>query len=749
MIVAVLLLTIATPIYLVANQTFTPIFKPTLEIDRAKGEIRIDGEFDDPGWHLAATADYFHETYPQELAPPPVNTKVMLTYDDVNLYVAFCCEDNPSQIRATMCQRDMFHGDDDVGIAIDTYGNATRAYEFFVNAHGVQKDLLWSNVAGEDDGFDMIWHSAARITANGYQVEMAIPFSSLRFPRKDIQSWNLNFYRHRPREIQNSYSWAAIDRNEQCSVCQWGQVEGIRDVQPGHGLELLPSFVANQNGMFVDSDEAGSGFHNNDIDGQIALGGKYSPTSDVTIEAAYNPDFSQIEADAAQIDVNTTMALFYPERRPFFQEGSDLFRTLFNSFYTRTINDPTFAAKAVGRFNGTNITMVSAVDENSPYIVPLEEQSLLFSPGRSFVNVMRGLHTIGNNNTVGFLISDRRYEDNGSGTVGALDFDMKLSSNYRLDGQYILTRTHEPTNSGITSDFDGLTFDDGNHTVAFDGETYYGTAFISRFRRHARHLNFGIDYNQVSPTYRTQIGYDPINKHRTFRNWAHYNFLFDNSPMLQRITPGFHNFRRWSFDGTKKQEWYTFGLDGSFRFAQTWAAINYNFGEELYRGVLFDDLWSLELNINSRPNDKLGFYLGLDLRNTIARYDMLTGRETAIYAGLNLKPSDRLIVEPNFNYAKNTAIGSNELLYEGYIFRTRMGYQASKALSLRFIFQYNDFNERWDIDPLVTYRLNSFTVLYVGSAYDYGSYINGPNDSKDWRLNSRQFFMKIQYLLRV
>ena len=168
----------------------------------------------------------------------------MITYDDKNLYVAFVCTDDPSAVRATMCQRDQFQGDDAVVVLLDTYGDATWAYEFFVNPYGVQKDYLWTNIVGEDPGYDLVWNSAAQITPSGYQVEMSIPFSSIRFPNRDVQTWKMDFWRSHPRESYHQYSWAAYDRNEQCWPCQWGTVNGIRNVRPGKGIEILPSMVA-------------------------------------------------------------------------------------------------------------------------------------------------------------------------------------------------------------------------------------------------------------------------------------------------------------------------------------------------------------------------------------------------------------------------------------------------------------------------------------------------------------------------
>ena len=220
-----------------ASDTFQPVFHPTMEVSNASGAIKIDGNLDDPGWKNAGWSDNFVERSPGDNIKPQVETKVLVTYDRDYLYVAFVAYDDPATIRATMCQRDQFFGDDCVMVLIDTYGDASWAYEFFVNPYGVQKDLLWTNIVGEDSGYDLIWNSAAKITQSGYQVELAVPFTSIRFPNQDVQTWRMDFWRNHPRESYHQYSWAANDRNEQCWPCKWGTVNGIRDVHPGKGID--------------------------------------------------------------------------------------------------------------------------------------------------------------------------------------------------------------------------------------------------------------------------------------------------------------------------------------------------------------------------------------------------------------------------------------------------------------------------------------------------------------------------------
>ncbi|NIQ52314.1 MAG: hypothetical protein GWN71_02170, partial [Gammaproteobacteria bacterium] len=177
-----------------------------------------------------------------------------------------------------------------------------------------------------------------RITERGYQVEMAIPFSSLRFPDRAEQAWRINLLRNLPRASRHQMVWAGLDLNDPCILCQSGSLLGIEGVRPGGRLELLPAVVASRAGSLRDPSDPASSFEDGDVNAGLSLGVRYPFSAGWTAELAINPDFSQVESDAAQIDVNTTFALFFPERRPFFQEGSDLFNTWMRAVYTRSIN---------------------------------------------------------------------------------------------------------------------------------------------------------------------------------------------------------------------------------------------------------------------------------------------------------------------------------------------------------------------------------------------------------------------------
>lgn len=750
-----------------------PSSPPSLTLGATGASIAIDGDLDEPGWSNARQVATFIERYPGDNAVPDVGTRSYLTFDKENLYVAFVCYDDPATIRATMCPRDQFSGDDAVVVSIDTYGEASWAYELHVNPYGVQKDYLWSTVHDLDSGFDMVWHSAAIVTDSGYQVEIAIPFSSMRFPGSDRQQWKVDLRRYRPRNSFYQYAWSPHNRDEHCDPCQWGTVSGIEGVRPGKGLELLPTYVAYQSGSRVSDGESGNSFDNGDILGELSLGAKYALSSDATIEATYNPDFSQIESDAAQVDVNSTIALFYPERRPFFQEGSDVFRTLFNSFYTRTVNDPEYAVKIITRTPKSTLGIMSAQDENTAYVIPLQERSELVTAGRSWVNAIRGTHSIGRASQVGFIVTDRRFEGGGYGSILAADADIRLSPTVSLDGQFIASFTGEADDYGETEDLQEVPINRGEGTAAFDGESFSGNALIAQVRRATRTLYSQATYSQCDPGYRTLTGYDPWVDYRDGTLFNQYVYYPTGSP-FERVVTALTINGRWHFDGSRNWEYQTLVFRNDLRWAQTQVELRGFRGSEAWMSRISDelhpynDLYGGQVRINGQPSNGLGYSVQVRRARSVARHADAIGNESQISGGLDLKPIDRVLIEPDLDFINSFDIDTDRELFRQFIARTKVSVQVTRELSLRVIVQhnyskasilvgedisgqqyYNYKEEVWNIDPLVTYQLSPFSVLYAGATSQYEPYPTSPNRPDSWRLSSRQFYLKLQYLFRV
>jgi len=735
-----------------AQEEFTPVYHPTLEVTRASGTIKIDGELNDAGWQGAARADNFAEHQPGDQTKPPVETEAFITCDDHYLYVAFVCYDDPKTVRASLCDRDgPIYSDDNICFLLDTYGDAAWAYELNVNPYGVQADALWSPYGGEDSGYDMIWKSAGKITDCGYQIEMAVPFSSLRFPNKEKQVWKVDFWRNHPREVRRQYSWAAYDRDEPCWPCQWGTVTGIENIRPGRGLEIMPTLIGYQSGDLDDDDN----FRNDDPDGDLSLGAKYSVSSNIVAEATYNPDFSQVEADPAQVDVNTNFALFYQERRPFFQEGSDLFNTIFDAVYTRSINDPQFAAKLTARMSRTSVAYLVARDENTTMILPFEERSTYLVAGKSSSNVLRSRRTIGEDSHVGLLLTDRRRDEGGSGTLLGADGRFRLSKKYQFHWQLLGTYTQEPHDTMLTFDeddstFNSLIFDSDGHTAGFDGESYWGHALYTGISRETANSYVELDYLERSPTFRADNGFQPRNNQRRLGLYAQYVFRFEGD-VLDRIIPSVEAGRELNFEEVKKDEFVGLDLCTNFRAAQTEIHSRFMRSAERLAGIKFGKIWNLHTCMHSIFSGLISAGGSINYGHTIARREdpPVMGKQTTLSAWVDLKPIDRVLLENSIVYEKNDDLDTDENIYEGYIARTRLNYQILKDMSLRVVLQYDNFDQAWDFDPLLTYRLNPFSIFYVGSTSDYQEVTGEEVDSRDWRLTSRQFFLKLQYLFQL
>ena len=735
-----------------ANDDDQPVYDPTLHISRKTGPIRIDGRLDDSGWRGAARADNFAEHHPGDQTRPPVDTEVLITYDDEHLLVAFICYDDPKTIRASLCARDEIYSDDYAIVLIDSYAEAAWAYELSANPYGIQGDVLWSRNGGEDVGFDISYESAGMITDRGYQVEMAIPFSSLRFPGRSSQIWKMDFWRNHPREDRGQYSWAAYDRDDPCWPCQWGTVTGIENVQPGKGFEVLASLIGYQTGA-LDGDgtaEVPYCFENEDPEGEISIGAKYALSSDVTTEITYNPDFSQVEADPAQIDVNTNLALWYDERRPFFQEGSDLFRTWSNTVYTRSINDPRFAGKLTARFDGTSVAYLTALDERSPIILPLQESSSVLLAGKSFTNILRARKTLGEDTYLGAIITDRRMDNGGSGSVLSADGEIRFSRNFRLQWQAAASHTEELNDTSLTSDINDQYLDGQSYTAAFDGESFWGTALIGNLEERHRHFNLDLTYIQLSPTFRYDNGYLSQNNQREISLFSGYTFFFEDHPIFNSIEPYITPGIVWNFDGRRKDGWLRAECDLQMT-GQTSMHPSLMWSSERLAGILFDDVWRAHLCWHSRFSDMVEINGSVNYGHLIARNEdpPVMGKDQYYNLGLNFKPSSCMRIEPEIMYNRSVDREAGKKLFEGFITRTRLRYQFNRELSLRLVIQYDDFDRAWDIDPLLTYRLSPFSLFYIGTTYDYESLEADETGSRDWKLNSRQFFLKLQYLFQI
>ena len=733
--------------------TFSPNVKPVIAPRRASGSISIDGNLDDPGWQAADRAVNFSETNPGDQTKPPVGIEVWTTYDEEYLYFAFLIEDDPDQVRANMSDRDAIWQDDYVGAIIDPYANNAWAYFIASNPIGIQGDTRIIGGGNEDMGFDIIFQSDGRVTEHGYQVEMAVPFASLRFPQREVQDWNINFWITRPRESRNTYSWAAIDRDDPCWLCQAGSVQGITGAKPAGRLELLPAFTGSQSGSLPSFDDPSAGLDNGRLSTDPSFGAKYRFSSNLIADVAVNPDFSQIESDAAQIDVNSTFALFFPERRPFFQEGSDLFETPVQTVYTRSINNPKAAAKITGRSGNTAFSYVGGLDEDSPIILPFEEQSRFVQAGESYSSFLRVKQNFGTNSHVGGLVTDRRFTDSdGTGSTFALDSNIRLNQTLSLSTQFSASHTQEANDPVLSEQVGDLTFADGRYTAAFDGESFSGWSSYTQLQHNSRHVFAMLNHTAKSPTFRADNGFITQNNAQELFGFTNYTFFRDTDKFIQRITPKAFGGYFWNFDGQRKDEFAWVGLNMMMQGQTFFNTEILLFSNERFAGVDFQGLNRINVNLNSNFSQRMqvGFFTsyGDQISRNPSNPLLGTGVNHNVWA--TFRPTSRLSINPRLSYSRLENQESGEEIFSGYIIRNRLNYQFTKRLFMRVVTQYNDFAKRLEVDPLITYKVNPFTAVYFGSTHDYLDFQQVESTPETgFYQTQRQIFFKLQYLFQM
>jgi hypothetical protein len=297
---------------------------PALPAIRIQGEApRIDGVLDDDAWKLAPVATDFLQLEPNEGEPATERTEVRVLYGDDALYVAFRAHDSsPDSIAAQLTRRDQNSYSDLVHVLIDSYFDRRTAFHFAVNPLGVKHDIYRFDDTEEDSSWDAVWEAATRMDEQGWTAEIRIPYSQLRFGNQDPQTWGINFGRGIARRNETSL-WSPIRQSDAAVVSRSGELRDLRGLGSPRRVELRPFSMAR---LARAPGDAANPFHRpNDVFASAGLDLKYGLTNDLTLDVTMNPDFGQVEADPAQVNL-TAFETFYPEQRPFFMEGSGIFR---------------------------------------------------------------------------------------------------------------------------------------------------------------------------------------------------------------------------------------------------------------------------------------------------------------------------------------------------------------------------------------------------------------------------------------
>ena len=365
---------------------------------------RIDGVLDDAVWSRAASLAGFVQTQPGDNTAASRDTSVLLAYDADSLFVAVRAADDPQRVRATLARRDDILADDYVRLLLDTYHDHRRAYLIAFNPLGVQQDGLFvEGAAAPDYSFDVVMESRGRITTSGYEIEARIPFRSLRFAVGAGRTWGVHVQRYIRHLDGEEDSWRPLVRGRASLLEQAGAISGFERIGASRSLEIIPTVVGSQFGARRDGrfEEGHPGF-------SPSLTAKVNLSSSLVIDAAVNPDFAQVEADDLVVTANQRFPIFFAEKRPFFLEGIDLFRTPLQLVDTRRVVDPDFAAKVSGKSGRTGFALMLARDDTEAG-----------STAAGDAAVVRVRRDVGNGSSLGLLGTLRRLGERHNTVVSA------------------------------------------------------------------------------------------------------------------------------------------------------------------------------------------------------------------------------------------------------------------------------------------------------------------------------------------
>jgi len=717
-------------------------------VPKTEGTVTIDGVLNDAVWADAVKIEANIEVNPGENVPSPVNTEVYIAYDEKNVYVAFKADDpEPEKIRAHVSDRDNIWNDDWVLILFDTFNDNRRSYNFFCNPLGIQGDEIETDNGG--GAWDAIWESAGKITDEGYVVEMAIPFSAMSIQNVEgEQTWSFDAVRRYPRSVRHHIGSFPRDRDNNCYLCQSFQLVGFEGVKSGKNLEIAPTFSTGmtQSRDTLDNDRYGP-LKMSNKDSNTGVTAQWGVAKNMTMSMAVNPDFSQVEADAAQMDINNRFPLYYSEQRPFFLENSDFYR-VGNLIHTRTLADPEWGVRLTGKSGKNSYGMFTVRDSYTPLMFsgPHGADNTTLSL-QSSGTVMRYRRDIGKSSNVGLTVTDRE----GTGyfnRVGNIDATIKFTQKDMLSFGLGASNTQYPDE--VVSEFN-------QKNGAFGDMIYF-----ARYFHNSKNYGFSLQTDGSGEDFRTDIGFQTrtgarFNMARTYYKWQAdsdnwYNMIEVSSTYIDRREMSGELLN----NALATRIWYQGPL-------QSYAVLYEETGTTRYNNMNFRSnsisFWSgfkptgwLQLNSNGSYGDNI------DYSNT------RPGTGASFSQSIEINAGSRLKFNLNHNIAKLDVDPGR--LYTANVSNFKIEYQFTRRMFLRTNLQWTDYQRNAslyndEVDPktnklfsqvLFSYTINPRTMFYLGYSDNYQNrnYRKDRNIVDDSLIQTnRAIFTKVGYAFNM
>jgi hypothetical protein len=749
----------------------------TVAIPRLQADVVIDGRLDEPVWRDAALLTGFSLYQPADGRPAPDSTEVRVWYSSTAIYFGIRAFEPHGAVAATEADRDRISADDNIEIHLDTFNERNRAFVFIVNPLGVQADgtknetggfIPGSNVMpGQNDlSPDFIWQSKGRLIEGGYEVEIRIPFSSVRYPTANSQRWGLQIDRH----VQHSAydeTWTPAVRASASFISQEGFLTGLTGMRHGEIVELNPELTNTVNG----SPCCSPALHEWSYDANPQLGGnvRWTRGSNFVLNGTVKPDFSQVEADATQVAADERFALFYPEKRPFFVEGADQFNVPNTLVYTRTIVQPSAAAKITGKLGRADVAWLSAFD-----------QAVNSGDGAGhhpLVDVVRLRQNFGEQSLAGLVYSDRVGNGRENRVFGG-DTHIVFGGKYFAQFQYAESMTRE----------NGTTLSGPLWEAVVDGT---GRSFGFHYNIIGIHQNFQADNGFVPRT-----GFIEPSVSNRYTWYGRPGGAFERFNMFGTLNSywGYDDFisgKNLVEDHASVQSQLT--LRGGWNVSLTPRISTYAFDPQDYANLFspsvvvgapptpFVPSGRIEtlvsgLSVSTPQFRMFAASVGTTLGNDVDFLETSRVFRTDYNASLDLRPSDRLRVSATYVSSSFMRRSDDERSAFTHIPRIKVEYQLARPLFVRVVSQYTATRRAPLRDPqtgeillvssggvtspstesttnvlrtdwLISYRPAPGTVLFLG----YGGSMSEPDPLafQQLRRTNDSFFVKASYVFRA
>ena len=755
----------------------------TVATPRREASITVDGRLDEPTWADAALLTGFSQFFPADGVPAQDSTEVLIWYSATELHVGIRAFAAPGSVRATLSDRDKITQDDNVQLFLGTYGDSRQALVFAVNPFGIQSDgVLTETGSSLGGGFtstsakaressdlapDYVWKSKGRLTDFGYEVEMSIPFKSLRYRSGDEQRWQLNV----ARTVQvtgHEETWAPALRGAASFLAQSGILTGLRDLRRGLTVDVIPTITSSAIGTRPTSSAP---WEYNASRPELGGSVRWGITSNLTLAGTANPDFSQVEADATQFAYDPRVAVFFPERRPFFLESQEQFTTPNRLIYTRRIAQPVAATKLTGKYGGFDIGVLSAVDNREASFD--QQHSPLY-------NIVRLQRDVGAQSRIGVAYTDK---------VDGARFNRVVG----VDGR--LVRGLYNAQAQLASSF-----------TSSDSGTQRAPLFDASLSRNGRRFVARYSLNGISPDFDAQSGFIARPVIANISATHRWNFFGKPKALVELFSPELYMLGRYQYDsfvngdGSQDRQLH---LRANTRFRGGWQLgtqlllevfgydpslyTNYVLLRPMTAGRIDTVPYSGTPKIGNRdwvlsvgtPEFRYFSYNGFAILGYDENFqEWSSARIFSLQNTLNLRPTGQLRVAATWNYDTFDRRSDLSRVLTRNTVRIRSEYQLTRQFFVRVIGERAVVTQdslrddtrtelpiflrasngtlsraaafertRARIDVLLSYLPSPGTVVYLG----YGDALaaNRPAGPERLERTRDQFFMKLSYLFRL